>query len=149
MNYEDNARTLFLKGYNCAQAVFLAFADKTGLDEQTALMLSAPFGGGMGKMREVCGAVSGMLLALGAMKGYTSSDDLSLKQTHYEAVQHLMKAFEAEHGSYICRELLNRPVVEGDAAPEPRSAGYYKKRPCADCVASAAGILSEYLSKES
>lgn len=143
--YDEIAKNLFLEGYNCAQSVFLAFSDLTGLDDETALKLSAPFGGGMGKMREVCGAVSGMLMALGALEGYTAKDDLAAKQAHYETVQHLMRTFQEENGSYVCKDLLNRPVISGDATPEARTGAYYKKRPCADCVASAAKILMEYL----
>ncbi len=141
--YEEKARALFSAGANCAQAVFAAFSDVTGVDEETALRLASPFGGGMGRMREVCGAVSGMLLVLGEREGYSVHNDAE-KARVYATVQMLAERFREEHGSIICRELLGGNP-SATPAPTPRTEGYYKKRPCGDMVGTAARILAEYL----
>jgi C_GCAxxG_C_C family probable redox protein len=123
---EARATELFQMGYNCAQAVFAAFADCANLDERAALRLAAPFGGGYGRLREVCGAASGMAMALGGMEGY---DDVAGRDAHYARVQALMDAFRREFGSYICRDLL-----------ADHAAGIGEK-PCTKCVAYAARLL--------
>ncbi|MEA5050216.1 MAG: C-GCAxxG-C-C family protein [Oscillospiraceae bacterium] len=143
---EEAAKNYFLQGYNCAQAVLLAFADKTGLSPQQSAAFASSFGGGMGRMREVCGTVSGMFLALGAIEGYSDPKDGEGKKRQYETVQRLAGEFRAENGSIICRELLAGPASTAPT-PEERTAAYYKKRPCADLVACAAGILERYLEK--
>ncbi len=141
--YEEKARALFSAGANCAQAVFAAFSDVTGIDEETSLRLASPFGGGMGRMREVCGAVSGMLLVVGRCEGYAAHDDAEKAQV-YETVQMLAEHFREEHGSIICRELLGgKPSAA--PTPTPRTEGFYKKRPCGDMVGTAARILAEHL----
>ena len=148
MTREEKARENFLKGYNCAQAVLLAFEDKLGLplDTDTLASLAAPFGGGMGRMREVCGAVSGMLMVEGFLRGYSDPAAKEEKMENYARVQSLAARFREECGSIICRELL---AGQADSAPTPseRTAEYYKKRPCAEYVALAAKILDEDLSK--
>ncbi|MEA4911164.1 MAG: C-GCAxxG-C-C family protein [Oscillospiraceae bacterium] len=143
MTREETARSNFLQGYNCAQAVLLAFGDKTGLDEKTAAAMASSFGGGIGRMREICGAVSGMLLALGAAEGYTDPKDALGKKTQYALVQRLAGEFRAENGSILCRELLAGPAST-TPTPDARTADYYKKRPCSELVACAAGILERY-----
>ena len=142
--HETKAKELFLSGYNCAQAVFAAFGDLTGVDESLAISLSSSFGGGMGRMREVCGAVSGMFMAAGVLYG---ADSLSVngKAAHYERIRELADAFRAENGSIVCRELLGLPAGESGGAPAPRTKEYYAKRPCAELVALAAKILDEYI----
>ena len=104
--YGQKAEENFLNGYNCTQAVFLAFSDLHGMDGKTAARLSSSFGGGMGRLREVCGAASGMFLVAGMLYGYEKPGDAQGKKEHYARIQQLAKAYEAENGSIVCRELL-------------------------------------------
>ena len=138
--HADKARELFNEGYNCSQAVLGAFAEDAGLDVKTALRLSAPFGGGMGRMREVCGAVSGMTFVISALY----DDD---KSGIYKRVQAVANEFREENGSIVCRELLglSKPGPDSPLA-EPRTKEYYKKRPCPELVELAADILEKYIS---
>lgn len=146
MNHQEKALQLFHEGYNCAQAVFTAFADEMKLDHNFALRLSSSFGGGMGRMREVCGAVSGALMVLGALKGYDKLDDRSVINSHYAAVQELAKQFREVHGSIICRELLGLRQGEKNApSPTVRTDAFYQERPCDRCIADAVRILEEML----
>jgi len=141
----QKAKDLFEQGYNCSQAVFGAFAEELGVDFDVALKLSSSFGGGMGRMREVCGAVSGMLMVAGIKYGYNSpSDDVS-KAEHYRLVQELANEFKEKHDSIICRELLNLNVEIDSPEPSPRTAEYYKTRSCADFVYDAAEIIENYM----
>ena len=143
MNHSEYAAELFLKGYNCAQAVAVAFCDVTGLDVDFTARMASSFGGGMGRMREVCGAVSGMLMVAGLLYGYdTPGDDVS-KKKHYTLVQTLSGKFREEVGSIVCREILKNPP--SDPNPTPRTAEFYKIRPCARMVSLAARILDEYI----
>lgn len=139
------AKDLFESGYNCAQAVAGAWADEMGLPLETVLLLASPFGGGMGRMREVCGAVPGMLMAAGMLCGFNETNDTTGKEKIYALTQKLADKFRAENGSIICRELLRGCEVKPGTAPEERSAAYYEYRPCAGLVASAAGILEAEL----
>ena len=143
IDHSVRAGELFLAGYNCAQSVVVAFCDVTGLSEDFAAKLSSSFGGGMGRMREVCGAVSGMLMVAGLLCGYCVPGDDAAKKAHYTLVQDLAGQFRLEHGSIICREILRNPP--SDPNPTPRTAEFYKTRPCARMVMSAARILDEYL----
>lgn len=145
--HSKTARALFEKGYNCSQSVFAAFCDATGLDFETALKLSSSFGGGMGRLREVCGAVSGMLMAAGMLYGYTDPQDDAAKADHYRLVQSLALQFKAENDSIICRDLLGLPAGHDAPVPEKRTEVYYQKRPCAQYVERAAEILDEYIQK--
>lgn len=147
MNHEDRARELFKQGYNCSQAVLLAFSDVTGLEGKTALMLSSSFGGGMGRMREVCGAVSGMFMVAGILYGYDDPADQSGKTDHYRRIQALAEEFRKENGSIICRELLGLGGGADSPVPEKRTDTYYKKRPCAELVAMAARIMDAYIAE--
>lgn len=144
MTHAALAKQLFEQGYSCAQAVAVAFGDVTGLDADTSARMASSFGGGMGRLREVCGAVSGALLVLGLVQGYHRPDDAEGKKAHYRQVQRFAAAFRGRCGSIICRELLG---VEGaqPPVPEARSEGYYQKRPCAQLVFDAAEILDEIL----
>jgi len=146
--HSDLAKELFIKGYNCSQSVFAAFCDETGLDMDTALKISSSFGGGMGRLREVCGAVSGMFMVVGMKYGYTDPFDKKAKTEHYKLIQDLAKQFEKENGSIICRELLGLSVKADIPVPEDRTESYYKKRPCAELVENAARILDEYISSK-
>ena len=145
MEHDILAAQLFLEGYNCAQAVMLAFTDVTGLDKATAAKLSSSFGGGMGRMREVCGAVSGMLMVAGLLYGYENAEEGEVKKAHYALVQELAAKFREEAGSIICREILKNPP--SDPTPSPRTEEYYRQRPCARMVALAARILEEYIAE--
>jgi len=142
--HEKKAAELFMSGYNCAQAAFCAFADELGLDNDFAKKISSSFGGGMGRMREVCGAVSGALMALGCFKGYDVIGDDKIKMEHYARVQGIMKGFADELGSYICRDIIKVIGAQGPM-PTPRTAEFYKTRPCARMVMLAAKILDEYI----
>ena len=142
MNHAEKARELFLSGCSCSQAVFAAFAEDFGMDENTALRLASSFGGGMGGMRETCGAVSGMLMAAGMKRGYSEVGDLAIKTAHYARVRILIEGFKAEHGTIVCRELLAH-LGEQKKDPSARTAEYYKVRPCVMFVETAARLLDE------
>ena len=146
--YTDKACELFASDCNCAQAVFAAFADRMGMDEVTALKLSSSFGGGMGRLREVCGAVSGMFMVAGALYGYDYNDD-EKKKAHYELIQRMAESFKEKHGTIICRELLELGEGASAPTPSPRTAEYYSSRPCIRFVETAAEITEELIkSKE-
>lgn len=145
MDHEIAAIERFLEGYNCAQAVAVAYGDVTGLTPDFSAKLASSFGGGMGRMREVCGAVSGMLMVAGLLYGYDTPGDDGRKKQHYQLVQDLAGKFREQAGSIICREILKNPP--SDPNPTPRTAEFYKKRPCARMVALAARILDEYISE--
>lgn len=142
--YGDRAYAAFFKGYNCCQSVAVAFADEMGMTEKQALQLSAGFGGGFGRMREVCGAFSGITLVMGALYG---SDDPAQKTALYTEVQALAAEYKARNGrgSIICRELLGLQAAEGSPVASPRTPEYYKKRPCPELCRMAADILAEYI----
>ena len=145
MDHGMKAAELFLGGYNCAQSVAVAFCDVTGLDEKkTARMVSA-FGGGMGRLREVCGAVSGMFFVLSCLYGYdTAGDDVSMMRLYTE-VQELAGKFRERCGSIVCREILKNPPT--DPKPSPRTAEYYKTRPCARMVLVAGQLMDEFIAE--
>lgn len=148
MGKSEEAKKLFLEGYNCAQSVAGAFAKEMGMEFEAVVSMSSSFGGGMGRLREVCGAVSGMFLVAGAVYGYSNPKDVQAKKEHYERIQLLAAKFKEETGSIVCRELLG---IEGkDAGPEPskRTKEYYKRRPCPEMVALAAGILEQYMADQ-
>lgn len=143
MEHREKAEALFLEGYNCAQAVFAAFCDVTGMEEQAALRLSSSFGGGFGRMREVCGAFSGLCMAAGWLYGYTDPGCAAEKKEHYARVQSMAEEFRAEFGSIVCRDILKKP--DDAPNPTPRTAEFYHVRPCARCVGTAAEILDRYI----
>ena len=145
MEHSTYAAELFLKGYNCAQAVAVAFCDVTGLEKDTAARLASSFGGGMGRLREVCGAVSGMLMVAGYLYGYSSIGDDREKMAHYSLVQELAGKFREQAGSIICREILKNPP--SDPKPTPRTEEFYKQRPCARMVVLAAKILDAHIAE--
>ena len=138
--HELKAARLFKEGYNCAQAVFCAFADELGMDIDLAKRVSSSFGGGMGRMREVCGAVSGALMAMGCFEGYDVIGDDEIKKAHYARVQNLMKAFADELGSYVCRDII-KVIGSQPPTPTPRSEEFYMVRPCVRCVMRAARLV--------
>jgi C_GCAxxG_C_C family probable redox protein len=151
MDHTEEAYRLFKSGCNCAQAVFTAFRDVTGLDFETSMRLSSAFGGGMGRMREVCGACSGIFMVLGYIYGYDTPGDDEGKKKLYADVQYLASKFKERHGgTIVCRELLKNAAAGRDTSPtpEPRTNEYYKRRPCADFVSDAAEILDEFIYEE-
>ena len=148
MDHAREAERLFMEGYNCAQAVFCAFRDETGMDLDAAARLSSSFGGGMGRLREVCGTVSGALLALGILRGYADPADPEAKKAHYRLVQEYARRFREENGTIICRELLRDvPVTPGDI-PEARTPEFYARRPCLRLAGQAAQILDALLAEQ-
>ncbi len=138
----EQARALFMQGYNCSQCVAAAFCEEAGLDRDVMLKISVGLGGGVGRLREVCGAFGGMALVLGMLYGDTRPDS---KTAVYPIVQRLAAEYKAQNGSIVCKELLGLAKPEGSPEPEPRTAEYYKKRPCPDLVACAADMLAEYI----
>ncbi len=144
MDRSLHAAELFCQGYNCAQSIAVAFCDLTDMTPEYAAKKASSFGGGMGRLREVCGAVSGMLLVAGILYGYESPDSQAQK-AHYERVQELAGQFRQQVGSIICREILDNPPT--DPTPSPRTAEYYSQRPCARMVYTAARILDDYIAQ--
>lgn len=134
----------FKSGCNCAQAVLVAYSDELGIDRNTALKLASSFGGGMGRLREVCGAVSAMFMVAGLKYGYDDLNDPDAKKAHYELIQKLAAEFKQQNGSIVCRELLSLPSGADEPNPEQRTEKYYKKRPCADLCKCACDILDNY-----
>ena len=145
MDRATKAAELFTKGYNCAQAVAVAFCDMTGLTPEFTAKMASSFGGGMGRLREVCGAVSGMLLIAGILYGYDSSEDDEIKKAHYTLVQELAGKFREKNGSIVCRDILKNPP--SDPAPTPRTQEYYNVRPCAKMVYDATAILEAFIAE--
>ena len=143
------ARQNFLQGYGCAQSVLLAFSDLTGLDEKTSARLGSSFGGGMGRLREVCGGVTGAFAVLGLLCGYDDPADTEGKSRHYADIRELARRFSerSQGNSIVCRNLLTGAGLSGASGgeAEARTPEYYKKRPCPDLVALAAEVLAEML----
>lgn len=143
-----HAKALFEDGLNCAQAAFAAFSDLTGIDYETSLRLSSSFGGGMGRMREVCGALSGIFLAAGALWGDYDPRDNGAKKEHYARIQALAAAFREENGDILCRNILGlKTAGPDDPTPAARTREYYASRSCGDCVASAVEILERAIAE--
>ncbi|WP_414732374.1 C-GCAxxG-C-C family protein [Acetobacterium carbinolicum] len=146
--HSEIARNLFRQGYNCSQSVFLAFCDECGMAFETAAKLSSSFGAGMGRLREVCGAVTGMFMVAGLLYGYTDPEDQSGKAEHYQRIQLLAKAFEDQNHTIICRELLGLEKGKDNPTPEQRTEAYYANRPCESLVGMAAEIMEKYINEE-
>ncbi|MDD4124202.1 MAG: C-GCAxxG-C-C family protein [Eubacteriales bacterium] len=143
--HSEKAKENFEKGYNCAQSVLLAFSDVTGLDEKSALLLSSSFGGGMGRLREVCGALTGIFMAAGLIYGYTDTTDNEAKAAHYGRIQTLGLKFKEKYSTFLCRDLLELDIIHDIPTPEPRTPEYYQKRKCSQYVEFAAMLLDEYM----
>ena len=145
----ERAKELFHQGFNCSQSVFAACADLYGIDnEELALRLSASFGGGIGRMRQTCGAACGMFILAGLENGSATPHDAEGKMQNYALVQDLANQFKEENGSLICSELLGIAPKPQNPMPEARTEAYYQKRPCADMVASAVRIFLEHLEQK-
>lgn len=147
MDHADKACELFAGGSNCAQAVFGAFSDVTGMDYDLALRLSSSFGGGMGRMREVCGTCSAMFMVAGILYGLGESYSHEEKTEHYKRIQELAARFKEKHSTIICGELLKGLSVTSTPEPEKRTEHYYKVRPCVRFVRTAAEILDRYIAE--
>ena len=145
MGHAERAAELFCGGCSCAQAVLCAFTDVTGLDHAFSMRLAAPFGAGMGRMREVCGACSAMFMVAGIAAGYEDPADTAAKAAHYALIQALAEKFRARNGTVICRELLQGIQTDTRPIPDARTAEYYRTRPCVRFVTDAAEILDEWL----
>lgn len=144
-NPSYSSEELFARGYNCSQSVFAAYAPRLGLDFETALKLAAPLGGGVGRMREVCGAFSACAM-LDGLKNCTPNPSAEEKAETYVRVQKLAELFKAANGSIICRELLNlSKSAPTPPTPDARTAEYYAKRPCARIIANAAKIAEGHI----
>lgn len=143
--YGKIAMELFREGYNCSQSVFLAFADRYDMDANTAAKISSSFGGGLARLREVCGCVSGMAMVAGLLYGYDSPKDYQGKKEHYRRIQELANEFAKQNGSIVCRELLGLEKGAQSPVPEKRTEEYYKKRPCMQLAGMAAAIMEQYL----
>lgn len=142
VSHTEKAVQLFMEGCNCSQAVFAAYADDVGMSKETALRLSSSFGGGMGRLREVCGTVSAMFLVAGLLAGYSDVADKSLKDRHYQLIQQLAAEFREAHGSIICRDILktnDTSPVSAERTPE-----FYRTRPCVKCIVTATEILDRH-----
>ena len=144
----NKAISYFEGGYNCSQAVFMAYSDAYGIEQETAAKLATSFGGGMGRLREVCGAVSGMFLILGLHYPATDTQNKITKAQNYDAVQRTANKFKAEMGSYICADLLKTKREPENPEPTERNAKYYSLRPCTRCVAIAAQIVGNEITKQ-
>lgn len=144
MNKGEIAKNNFLAGYNCSQAVALAFIAELNMDKDLIVRLVSGFGGGMGRMREVCGCVSGMVFVLSSLYGYSDPKDNTTKVHLYKRINDVADKYKELNGSIICRELLGLNEPDG-IVPEKRTEGYYKKRPCAELCKIAGDILEEYL----
>ncbi len=141
----DRAEALFRQGYNCSQSVFAAFADVVGMSVEEAAQLASPFGAGFGKLREVCGAVSGMTMLAGKLKGYSDPEAREEKVELYKLIQKMCAEFEEKEGSIICRELLGLEKGEDLGEPAVRTEEYYRSRPCVGACRTAAEIAEKYL----
>ena len=143
----ERAKEFFNKGYNCAQSVALAYADITSLDEEMVAKITASFGGGMGRLREVCGAVSGMAFLASFISPCPGADSAEAKKANYALVQEFAEQFRQQNGNIVCRSLLGLECPKEEPTPSPRTAEYYKKRPCSEYVYDAALIVGNYLAK--
>ena len=148
MSRREAAMNNFRSGYNCSQSIVKAFADMLPADEQMLLKMASSFGGGMGRLREVCGSVSGMFMIAGLLYGYDGPETGQVKADHYARIQELAHRFEEKHGSIVCRELLNLGIRHDSPVPEARTKEYYKKRPCAEIIGDAAEILEQYIKEQ-
>ena len=146
-DHKEIASQYFASGMNCAQSVFAAFSDVTGIDKDTAMRLSSSFGGGMGRMREVCGTCSSMFMIVGLLYGLGEGFTYEEKAEHYRRIQYIAEQFKSVHGTIVCRELLKGLAVTSAPEPERRTQEYYKARPCIRFVRTAAEILDKYIAE--
>ncbi|MGN0462799.1 MAG: C-GCAxxG-C-C family protein [Ruminococcus sp.] len=144
MTKGEKAQALFKQGYNCSQSVALAFDEEMGLEKDMIAKIISGFGGGMGRMREVCGCVSGMVFVISSLYGYSDPKDFDAKKELYQRINQVANAFKEQNGSIICKELLRLEKKDG-IVPEKRTDAYYKKRPCPELCKIAGDILEDYI----
>lgn len=144
----DRAEKLFRSGCSCAQSVLGAYCDLAGMDARTAMRIAAPFGAGVGRMREICGAVSGMCMVLGLLFGPDDPTDAAQKGAHYALIQQAAERFAQKNGAIVCRTLLGLDAGKDSPVPQKRDAAYYQKRPCAAYVRDAAEILQDVIAEQ-
>ena len=145
MTRKELAINYFKEGYNCSQAVVLAFKDLLTIDANELCKVASPFGGGISRMRETCGAVTGMVLVLGNLIGYSTPEMGEKKHELYKNTQEILKIFENRYGSLTCRKLLNLTVHHDDPKPSERDHSFFLNRPCPELIGGAAEILEHYL----
>ncbi|NCA98024.1 MAG: C_GCAxxG_C_C family protein [Clostridia bacterium] len=145
----DRAEALFKSGYNCAQSLIGAFEGEIGIDFETSTRLASSFGGGMGRLREVCGALTGLFMVVGLQSGYSDPQDYEAKTRHYQLVQDLAAQFRDRYGTILCRDLLELEETVSEPVPEMRTEAYYQRRPCAEYIRFAASLLDAKLKLES
>lgn len=145
MTKRELAQTYFFDGYNCCQAVLLAFTEELGLTREQAARMGSSFGGGVSRLREICGAVSGMAMTLGLHCGYESPTDMEAKSAHYNRVRLMAARFKKENGSYVCRDLLN---AHPEPLPAPGEAKPVHNPACGKFVGDAAAMLEELFEQE-
>jgi len=139
--HADRAEALFKTGYNCAQSMIGAFEGEIGIDFETSMRLASSFGGGMGRLREVCGALTGLFMVVGLQSGYSDPQDHEAKTRHYQLVQDLASQFRDRFGTLLCRDLLELEETISEPIPEKRTDEYYQRRPCAEYIRFAASLL--------
>ena len=151
MTRQEKAKALFLEGYNCSQAVLGAFCDVIKIDFDTAMKLASSFGGGVARMRHICGTCSAIFMVAGVVKG-NSVPNTRLKSEHYALIQEMAKGFAERNGSIICREILElraRKSSQVDnsnqSVANERTEEYYRTRPCLLVVEDAVAFACEYL----
>ena len=148
---QQSATNYFLQGFNCCQSVLLAFSDILKVDQETLKTIASGFGGGMGRLREVCGAFSGMVMMAGFLSPAADPSVKEDRTKNYALVQQFAEKFkELNGGSIVCRELLGlaKNVAKESPVPSDRTADYYKKRPCPIIIGNAAKIIAEYLANK-
>lgn len=146
MTRRETAESAFKEGYNCSQAIIKAYEDIIPEESRdTVLKMATSLGGGMGRLREVCGSVSASFLLIGLKNGYTDPDTSEKKKNLYSIIQAFAKEYEEKNGSIVCRELLGLKEKRDEPIPEKRSAEYYLKRPCMSLIGDSAEILEKYL----
>lgn len=139
------AKENFCSGFNCAQAVGVAFADELKMPKETIAKMLSGFGGGVARLREVCGAISGMVFVADMLYGYSSPESVEEKAEHYQRIRELVAKFKLEVGAIRCQEIMKNAEIGGD--PEPRTYEYYRTRVCPDICALAEKTLREYIEK--
>ena len=145
MTRAEQAEVYFLQGYNCAQATVLAFSDLFSFDKEILLRMISSFGGGMGRLREVCGAMSAIFFVTGLLYGYSDPKDDAGKAELYARIQDQAARFESLYGTIVCRELLGLTTHHDSPVPTKRTADFYETRPCKKIIGTAARILDEYI----
>ncbi len=141
----QKAMSFFKEGYNCSQSVVLAFEENFDFDRKTLFKLSSSFGGGMGRLREVCGGVTAMFIIAGVLYGYDEPTDIEGKKIHYARIQELAHEFSSRNGSIVCRDLLGLSTKTELSTSYQRTEEYYTKRPCVQLVGLSAAIIEEYI----